>query len=66
MSENDFEKLLTRDKSIFKYLRIVLNTIILLSIIFFIGIKVRGCLAIDSCLDKGCRWNYDKKECECE
>lgn len=29
-----------------------------------IGSLLRGCLAVDSCLDLGGRWNYEKKVCE--
>lgn len=37
--------------------------ILALCVLFF-GIWLKGCLNVDSCLDSGGRWNYEKNICE--
>lgn len=43
--------------------RKILLTIILLLLAIF-GFRIKGCLDIDKCLDRGGRWNYEKGVCE--
>jgi hypothetical protein len=41
-------------------------SVALLIVVLLTGIWFKGQLKIDSCLDLGGRWNYEKKECEHE
>ena len=42
------------------------NILFALSVIALIvlGLWFKSCIAIDSCLDSGGRWNYELKNCE--
>lgn len=37
---------------------------ILLLVLVLLGVWLKGELKIDSCLDLGGLWNYEKRECE--
>jgi hypothetical protein len=39
---------------------------VLLILVFLFSMWLKGQLKIDSCLDLGGRWDYEKKECERE
>ncbi len=47
-----------------KYVKIILITFALLALTGFIYLKITHFFEIDSCLDKGGSWNYEKKLCE--
>ncbi len=42
--------------------RTLVGVLIFLAVVF--GYWLRGCVAVDSCLDAGGRWNYDWDVCE--
>jgi hypothetical protein len=35
-----------------------------LVILVALGFWLKGCMAVDGCLDSGGRWNYETKTCE--
>ena len=37
----------------------------IIAILIFVILKINRSYQIDSCLDKGGKWNYDLKKCEC-
>jgi len=46
-----------------KRTRLVLSALILTLVVIF-GYLLKGFLEIDSCLDRGGRWNYETGTCE--
>lgn len=38
--------------------------LVVVAFVIAAGFWLKGCLAIDGCLDSGGRWNYDTKTCE--
>jgi hypothetical protein len=48
-----------------KKLKIVVFLILVIVLTYFVYINVNEFFAIDSCLDKGCQWNYSLKKCDC-
>lgn len=53
-------------KNIRLYLPIILSTLIFFTVVFFLYVFIGEEIAIDNCLDRGGRWNYEVSACEFE
>ena len=45
--------------------KLLIFSILLIGLAYFVFVKVDRFLEIDKCLDKGSKWNYSENKCEC-